>query len=77
MAICCRNRRRFSTVGEYIVESKEIDSKVDKLDEPTYCKVCEEVHEEMEITEDLSDHIVNNHDKEDVLKKYGQEWINQ
>ena len=41
------------------------------------CEVCEKVYEEMEITVDLSDHIMNNHDKEDVLKEYGQEWINQ
>ena len=51
------------------------DAIVDKTDEPTYCKICAEVCEEMETSEDVFYHIMNNHELDDVLKEYGQEWI--
>ena len=63
-----------SNVAETTPESSD-DAIVDVTDEPTYCKICAEVCEEMETSEDVFYHIMNNHEVDDVLKDYGQEWI--
>ena len=59
---------------------KETSSPIPQIDgcndanEPTYCKVCRKCPNEIETSEDVNYHVMNNHDKKEVLEVYGQEW---
>ena len=57
----------------------QIDGIVDSdiVLKPTYCKVCEECPEEMECSEDVSYHVVNDHETNLVYEKYGKLWVDQ
>ena len=44
-------------------------------DHVSYCKVCEDGSDETNSEEDLAYHLMNNHEPEDVLKKYGKQYI--
>ena len=44
-------------------------------DHVSYCKVCEDGSEETNSEEDLAWHLMNNHDPEEVLDKYGRQFI--
>ena len=64
-------------------ESAAIADVVDKHDEidisnePTYCKICKECPAEFETAEDVSYHVMNNHETQDVLLNYGKPWIEE
>ena len=45
--------------------------------EENYCKVCEEWTDEIETSEDVNYHVMNEHEANAVLSKYGHEWVNQ
>ena len=45
--------------------------------EENYCKVCEECPDEIETSEDVNYHVMNDHEANTVLSKYGHEWVNQ
>ena len=60
-----------------IVESGDNDLIIDETAEPTYCRICKEVCEEMETAEDVSYHIMNNHEIDEVITEYGQDWIQE
>ena len=52
----------------------QLDGDLDFLNEPNYCKICKD-SDELETAEDLSYHMMNDHDPQDVLANYGQDWI--
>ena len=39
---------------------------------PSYCKFCRTFEEETDTAEDLSYHLMNNHQPQEVLENYGQ-----
>ena len=43
-------------------------------DKATFCKIYQESHEDTKTSEDLSFHIMNNHEVKHVLEAYGHEW---
>jgi hypothetical protein len=43
--------------------------------EPNYCHVCEECPDEIVTSEDVSYHVMNDHQVQDVREKYGNDWI--
>ena len=43
--------------------------------EPYYCKLCKDCPDELEYGEDLSYHMMNDHEPNEVLVNYGQDWI--
>ena len=45
--------------------------------QPTYCKICEECPEEMETSEDVNYHVMNNHETKLVYEKYGKLWVEE
>ena len=52
-------------------------SEFDVVFKPTYCKICEKSPEEIETSEDISYHVMNNHKTESVYEKYGKLWVDQ
>jgi hypothetical protein len=42
---------------------------------PSYCKLCRTCEEETDTAEDLSNHLMNNHQAQEVLENYGQKYI--
>ena len=55
----------------------QLDGETDLVCKDTYCKVCRECPDEMETSDDISYHVMNDHYPKEVLKMYGQEWIEQ
>ena len=55
----------------------QIDGNSDKIDETTFCRICKDWHEETKTSEDLSYHIMNNHETSHVFEAYGHEWVEQ
>ena len=45
----------------------QIDGTSDKSQETTFCRICKDCHEEMKTSEDLSYHIMNNHETSHVF----------
>ena len=68
-------------IDEFSPESNDaaekVDEDVDIVLKPTYCRICEECPEEMESSEDISDHVMNDHETKLVYKEYGKLWVNQ
>ena len=66
-----------------VVSSNDVTENIPQLDgeseqdvnEPTYCKLCKECPDEIESAEDLSYHMMNDHEAQEVLDNYGQQWI--
>ena len=52
----------------------QVDGCNDVINEPTYCKVCKECPDEIETSEDINFHVMNDHDVKSVIDNYGQEW---
>jgi hypothetical protein len=46
-------------------------SDLELTSKPTYCKICEE----METSEDINYHVMNNHETSMVYAKYGKLWV--
>ena len=44
---------------------------------PSYCKLCRTCEEETDTAEDLSYHLMNNHQPQEVLEHYGQKYIQE
>ena len=55
----------------------QLDESGKKMEKPTYCKLCKECWPEMETAEDLSYHMMNNHEPQEVFENYGQRWIEE
>ena len=55
----------------------QLDGDIDISSEPTYCKICKECPDEFETAEDVSYHVMNNHETQDVLNNYGKDWIEE
>ena len=53
----------------------QLDGGLEISNEPTYCRICKDCHEEIETAEDLSYHVMNNHETNDVISNYGRDWI--
>ena len=43
----------------------------------TFCQICQESHEETKTSEDLSFHVMNNHEVNHVYEAYGHEWVDK
>jgi hypothetical protein len=54
----------------------QVDGLTD-IHEPNYCKVCEECPDEIVTSEDVSYHVMNDHEVFAVREKYGNEWIKE
>ena len=52
----------------------QIDSESSDIFEENYCKACEECPE---TSEDVNYHVMNYHEANAVIQKYGHEWVNQ
>ena len=65
-------------VQDAIIDDKEYTSKVNdtEFDDPHYCRICKN-SDEIESAEDLSFHMLNDHEPEKVLEIYGQDWIEE
>ena len=55
----------------------QVDGSNDVINEPTYCKVCRECPDEIETSEDINFHVMNDHEVMAVLETYGQEWASE
>ena len=68
-------------IDEFSPESNDaaekVDEDVDIVLEPTYCRICEECPEEMESSEDISYHVMNDHETKLVYEKYGKLSVNE
>ena len=62
-------------VGEVNGTIPQLDGGLEIVNEPTYCRICKDCHEEIETAEDLSYHVMNNHETNDVVLNYGMDWI--
>ena len=49
----------------------------DMIDFDLFCKICQDCHEETKTSDDLSYHIMNDHEVHDVMNSYGQKYIDQ
>ena len=47
---------------------------VNVINEPTYCKVCKECPDEINTSEDINFHVMNDHEVKSVIENYGQAW---
>ena len=47
-----------------------------KSNDPNYCKICKD-SDELESAEDLSYHMMNDHDPQEVLALFGHNWIEE
>ena len=61
-------------IGKQHKEIPQVDGSNDVIDEPTYCKVCKECPDEIETSEDINFHVMNDHEVKAVIGNYGQEW---
>ena len=50
------------------------ESSEQECEKPNYCKLCKECSE-LETADDLSYHMMNDHNPEEVLQIYGRQWI--
>ena len=55
----------------------QIDGCNDAMNEPNYCKVCKCCPNEIETSEDISYHVMNNHVVKEVIDAYGQDWASE
>ena len=55
----------------------QMDGAGDMIDYNLFCKICEDCHEETKTIDDLSYHVMNDHEVGDVMKSYGQIWIDE
>ena len=55
----------------------QIDGTSDTIQETTFCRICKDCHEETKTSEDLSYHVMNNHETSHVFQAYGHEWVEQ
>ena len=70
--------QQMEVVTNIAVDSvKEPSVNSDDREAPTYCKLCKECWEDIETAEDLSYHIMNNHEPQKVFENYGQKWIEE
>eukprot|EP00092_Neocalanus_flemingeri_P078449 GFUD01097580.1.p1 GENE.GFUD01097580.1~~GFUD01097580.1.p1 ORF type:complete len:227 (-),score=45.55 GFUD01097580.1:81-761(-) len=69
----CKNTNS-DEIGRNLESSDETFNRTEK---PTYCRVCKEVCEEMATAEDISYHVMNNHETEEVTREYGNVWIDK
>ena len=68
-----------------VVSSNDVAENIPQLDgqsekdsnEPNYSKLCKECPDEIESGEDLSYHMMNDHDAQEVLENYGHQWIEE
>ena len=65
-------------VKKDIVDTSDIGTtaQVDESDYPNYCKICKDT-DQIESAEDLSYHMMNDHDANKVIAIYGIEWIEE
>ena len=47
-----------------------------EINDPNYCKICKN-SDEIESAEDLSYHMMNDHEPQEVLVIFGQNWIEE
>ena len=47
----------------------QVDGSVDMINEPTYCKVCKECPHEIETSEDINFHVMNDHEVIEVIRE--------
>ena len=64
-------------IGKQHKAIPQVDGSNDVINEPTYCKVCRECPDEIETSEDINIHLMNDHQVMAVLETYGQEWASQ
>ena len=57
--------------------AEQVDKDLDIVLEPTYCRICEECPEEMESSEDISYHVMNDHETKLVYEEYEKLWVDQ
>ena len=55
----------------------QVDGSSDVLNEPTYCRVCKECPDEIETSEDINFHVMNDHEVMEVIQSYGKEWASE
>ena len=58
-------------IGTIQIEDKDVEQ-----DDPAYCFFCKN-SDELESEEDLSCHMMNDHDAKEVLAHYGKAWIEE
>ena len=63
--------------GNPIDAAEKVYEDLDIVLKPTYCRICEECPEEMESSEDISYHVMNDHETKLVYEKDGKLWVNQ
>ena len=73
---------RAHKVKEHKVTSSPIPqvdgmSEYEDMLKPTYCKICQECPYEIETSEDISYHVMNDHEANQVYEKYGKLWVDQ
>ena len=52
----------------------QVDGHSDLINEPTYCKVCKDCPNEIQTSEDINFHVMNDHEVNAVIENYGEEW---
>ena len=62
------------SVKVYLTEQEKDEIKKAR---PSYCKLCRTCEEETDTAEDLSYHLMNNHQPQEVLEHYGQKYIQE
>ena len=55
----------------------QMDGAGDVIDYNLFCKICEDCHEDTKTIDDLSYHVMNDHEVADVMESYGQIWIEE
>ena len=60
-----------------VIPQVDVSNDVNGINEPTYCKVCKECPNEIETSEDINYHVMNDHEVKLVIDSYGQEWASE
>jgi hypothetical protein len=66
-----RITEHYSEITEKVSDDGGLE---DKLNDANFCKICKD-SDELESAEDLSYHMINDHDPQEVLALYRNNWI--
>ena len=61
-------------IGKQHKAIPQVDGSNDVTNEATYCEVYKECPDEIETSEDVNYHVMNDHEVKAVIAEYGQEW---
>ena len=62
--------------SDIIENIPQLDGATANVEDKNYCKICKN-SDEIESEEDLSFHMMNDHDPNEVLEIYGHNWIEE